>query len=539
MTSRRQLVLGRRIFTSDPQRPWAEALVIDGETIAFVGDRQAGRDFAGPDAEVVDAGDGIVVPGFVDAHAHVIMTGASLLKAQLRPADNLDEIRSALLAWAAANPGSRRILGTGWRYLALDRSPHRNMLDDLFPDTPVYLEASDLHSTWVNSAALTELAIDEHTPDPIGGEIVRDPATAAATGHLQENASVLFVWPLLADVDDETRDGHLLAAVEAYSESGVTTAVDMALDPQMWASMLRLEAAGALNVRIIGHVMMLRSGDPDDELQQVAAAAAMAATSSSDRLRIAGIKIIIDGTIDGCTAALIDPYFDGRTAEPIWDLQSLIPVVTAADALGMQVALHAIGDLAVRSAIDAVEAAITTNGQRHARHRIEHLEYVDEHDVARLAALGITASMQPVHVDPSNLDNWIRMLGPSRARRGFAWREFLDAGTTLAFGTDTPTASHLPLHNMFLATTRRAPSNPQLTPHRPDFAVPLPDAVVHATRDAAWASCAESSVGMLRTGMMADMIILDRDPFDADALQLLETVVVRTLVAGRTVHPAG
>jgi hypothetical protein len=538
MTSSRILVHGGRVFTSDPDGLWAAAVVVDGDRIAFVGDEAGARAAAGDDAEMIDLAGGVAMPGFVDGHAHLLMTGAALLKAQLRTAGSLDEIRRRLVEWRAENPDAPRVLGISWQFSALpNATPHRDMLDDLFPDVPVYLDANDLHSTWVNSAALRELGITDDTPDPIGGEIVRDPATGQATGHLQENATVDMVWPLLSRVDDATRDAHLAATLAAYNETGVTTSVDMALERGALNAMQRAEANGTLTVRVMGHWIIHRDPDPAKELEQVATAVRLAAETHSDLLRVMGIKIIVDGTIDGCTAALIEPYTTGTNAEPIWDAESLERVVTAADAAGLQIALHAIGDQAIRIAIDALEHAAAVNGPRERRHRIEHLEYTDEADVVRLAPLGITASMQPVHIDPAIYSNWGEMLGDQRANRGFAWREFLDAGTTLAFGTDTPTAPYEPLHNMYIAATRKSPGDPTLVPHRPDNALPLGEAVVHGTRDSAWASFLQDRVGMLRAGLLADVILLDGDPFAAAPEALLSAQVVRTLLGGRTVHP--
>ena len=538
-----ELFQGGRIFTSDPSQPWAEAVVIDGERITFVGSVVNAAVAAGPDAVVHDVAGGLVLPGFVDAHAHLTMTGNALLKAQLRSATELGEVQRRLGEWADANPGAPRILGVGWGYWAVPGGvPTREMLDKVSTERPIYAEASDLHSCWVNTAALAELGIGDDTPDPIGGRIVRDPVTGSATGHLLENASVNLVWPLLALVEPATLDGYLAAAICAYNESGVTAAVDMALDGDMLASMQRADDDGTLSVRVVGHWLIHRTGDPATEMAQVDKVIRLAtrlAERPSPRLRLAGIKIIVDGTIDGCTAALINPYADGTNDSGIWDLDALLPIVRAADAAGLQIALHAIGDQAVRNAIDAFEQAGRVNGAAATaarRHRIEHLEYVDVGDVGRLARLGITASMQPVHADPAGLANWTAMLGDERADRGFAWREFLDAGTTLAFGTDTPTAPHLPLHNMYIATTRRSPGDPTIPPHRPDNALSLAEAIVHATRDAAWASAAESSVGMLRAGLLADLIVLDRDPFDGPAESLLTARVVRTVSGGRTVH---
>jgi predicted amidohydrolase YtcJ len=535
----RRLISGGRVFTSDRSAPWAEALVTEGERIVFVGSLDQAAALAGPQAEHVDAMGGVVMPGFVDAHAHLLMTGDSLLKAQLRTAHDLGEITARVAQWAHANPDAPRVLGTSWLFSSVpDGRPTRQMLDDVVSDRPVYLEANDLHSTWVNTRGLDELGITDDTPDPIGGRIVRDPATGQATGHLLENVSVTMVWPLLARVDEATRDAHLAATVRAYRESGVTTAVDMALNTSAADTIARAEAAGDLDVRVIAHWLIHRSGDPAGELAQVDHAAQMAARHHTDRFRIAGIKVIVDGTIDGCTAAMIDPYADGSNADAIWDAPSLDAVVAAADALGLQVALHAIGDLAVRTALDAIEHAIEVNPPRERRHRIEHLEYVDPVDVPRLAALGITASMQPVHIDPAVVDNWTAMLGDHRADRGFAWPEYRDSGATLAFSTDTPTAPHEPLPNMYIAATRKSPGDATLTPHRPDFAVPLTEAVIHGTRDAAWASWADGQLGELTAGAYADIIVLDRDPFALGPDALLDASIVLTISGGKIVHDA-
>jgi predicted amidohydrolase YtcJ len=532
----RQLFRGGRVFTSDPDQPWAEAVVVEGESIAFVGTVPEAESVAGPGAEVIDVAGGIVMPGFVDAHAHMLMTGASLVKAQLRDAATVDEIGRRLVAWRDANPDAPRVLGVSWLFSAIpDGLPTAAMLDAYIDDRPVYLEANDLHSSWVNTKALEELGITADAPDPIGGKIVRD-SRGNATGLLLENASYFMVWPLLADVDDATRDRHLGAALQAYAAAGVTTAVDMALDHAGLETMLRAEARGELTMRLHAHWLISRRDDATEELAQVAEAANLAAQHQRDHFRINGIKVIVDGTIDGCTAALLEPYTNGLNADPIWPLDRLTPVVTAADAAGMQAALHAIGDRAVRTAIDAIASASAINGSDGRRHRIEHLEYVDEADVPRLAPLGITASMQPVHINPSTLANWEEVLGEPRASRGFAWPEFVDAGTTLAFGTDTPTAPHDPLHNMYIAATRKSPTDPHLHPHRPDFALPLADAVRHGTGDAAWASFVEGRVGKLRAGLAADLIVLDIDPFEGDAESLLRARVMSTVCGGRTVY---
>jgi predicted amidohydrolase YtcJ len=525
---------GARVFTAG-EPAWADAVAVVGDRIACVGTEADAREAAGPGADVVELDGGVVLPGFVDGHAHLLMSGAAELRANLRGARDLPEIARRLRAWAGERPDAPRVLGQGWLFSAVPGGvPTRQLLDSIIPDRPVYLDAADYHSVWVNTPALRELGITADTPDPVGGAIVRD-ATGEATGHLVETAALELVWPHLAGVATDTdRDAHLAAATSAYSACGVTGAVDMALDGDALAAMARAERAGTLTVRIVAHWLVPRRGTAADQLAQVAEAARLAERHRSPWLRVTGIKLIVDGVIDGCTAALSEPYADGTNAGPIWDYDALAPVVAAADAAGLQVALHAIGDKAVRIALDALEHAADVNGPRPRRHRIEHLEYTDPADVPRLARLGVTASMQPVHADPAIQDNWRAMLGDSRVERGFAWPEFVDAGARLALGTDTPTAPHHALPNMYVAATRRSATDPALPPNQPRYALPLADAIRHATRDAAWA-CGADDRGRLEAGLLADLVVLDRDPFTDGPQALLDAKILRTVVGGRNV----
>jgi predicted amidohydrolase YtcJ len=528
---------GGRIFTADPATPWAEALVVDGEQITFAGDLSAAREAAGPARREEELGGALTLPGFVDAHAHLLMAGEAQLRVPLTDAGDLAEIQQRLAIRAKEQPDAPRVLGRGWLFSAVPGGlPTKEMLDEVVPDRPVYLDANDYHSCWVNGAALAELGVTRSTPDPIGGRIVRD-ADGEATGFLEETAAATLAWPFLDSVvTDPDRDRSLAAIAAAYTSSGVTTVVDMALDDVALTALNRADQAETLGLRVIGHWLVPRGGSAADHLAEVERAAELARSERAARLRIAGIKLVVDGVIDGCTAAMLEPYANGSNSEPIWDLDALVPVVTAADAAGLQIAMHAIGDRAVRTALDALERAVERNGPRERRHRIEHLEYVDRADVARLASLGVTASMQPVHCDPAIISNWLDMLGDARGERGFAWPEMTAAGALLAFGTDTPTAPLSPLHNMFIASTRRSALNPPLAPYLPHFALPLADAIAHGTADAAWACRGDGTFGSLKPGLAADFVVLDADPFAAGPEALLTARVVRTVAGGATIH---
>jgi len=523
-----------RIFTADDPH-WADALVVVDDRIGYVGDEATARRIAGAEFTEVDLDGRLVLPGFVDAHAHVVATGAASDQVDLWGASDLAEIQRRISEWSAEHPDAPRVRAQGWKHSALpDGGPTRHHLDAIVSDRPVYAQAYDLHSIWVNTAALAELGIDAHTVAPAGGSIARHPATGEATGYIDETAMQQLVWPVLeAMTTDRERDNHLALVLAGYRDAGVTAAVDMALNEADLATMVRAQQNGSLSARLVAHWIIQRSDDPAVNLAQVARAAELAGHHDTPWLRVTGIKVTVDGTIDGCTAAMGLPFADGSTTEPIWDLETLAPVVAAADAAGLQVAMHAIGDEAVRIAIEAVERAVQANGPRPRRHRIEHLEVVEKADITRLAALGITASMQPVHADPFIQENWRAMLGDHRVERGYPWPEMTEAGATLAFGTDSPTSPYAPLPNMFVAATRRSTFDPSLPANIPAYALPLADAIRHATRDAAWSCRAETQFGTLAAGLLADFIVVDRDVFDGPVEGLLAARIVRTVVGGR------
>ncbi|MFJ3957459.1 amidohydrolase [Arthrobacter sp. NPDC090010] len=533
-----ELYWNARFFTADKRR-WAEALLVNDGRIVYTGELATARRLASEGTSEIDLDGGTVLPGFVDGHAHVVGTGEAATQVDLWGAADLAEIQRRIGAWAAAHPEAPVIRAHGWNHGALPGGvPDRSQLDAVVPDRPVYAQAYDFHSIWLNSAALAAVGIDEHTVSPPGGTVHRD-AAGHATGYVDETAMHRLVWPQLdAQVTDEARDAALAAALASYREIGVTASTEMALDDGDLAAMERAEANGTLTARIAAHWRVQPTGDLEENLAQVKRVAGLAAGHSSEWLRITGIKVLIDGTVDGCTAALGAPYADGSTATPVWSLDELAPVVAAADAAGLQVAMHAIGDEAIRIAIGAVEHAIAENGPAERRHRIEHLEVTDPADIQRLAALGITASMQPVHADPAIQGNWRAMLGDERAERGYPWSEMSEAGAPLVFGTDSPTSPQAPLPNMFVAATRRSALEPGLEPNLAKYAVPLADAVEHATRDAAWACRAEHAYGRLAAGLHADFVVLDRDVFTSPVDELLETRVIRTVIGGRTVHEA-
>lgn len=521
------------VFTGDGSL--AEAVAVDESQVVAVGSVTEVREQAGSGAEVVEC-PGLVVPGFVDSHVHLHMHGEAALRADLVMATSWADIRATVQRWADAHPEAPRVLGRAWLHEMLgDAQPTRQLLDEVVPDRPCYLDSSDYHSVWVNTAALREMGLDASTPDPVGGHIHRE-ADGQPSGLLDETALTTIAWPFLARTrTPDDRDRHLRAAVADFHAAGVTSVVDMAVDEDAWASFHRVQTADEPHVRIGGHWLVDASRPLEERLRQVERAAETAHEGQGPLLRSHGIKIIVDGVIDGCTAALSEPYTTGEHPDPIWPYDDLVPVIRAAHEAGIAVAMHAIGDRAVSTALDALETVLGSHPKPH-RHRIEHLEYTTPGTAQRCADLGVVVSMQPVHSDPFILPTWRRMLGPERAARGFAWPEFLDAGCTLAFGTDTPTAPHHALPNLWIATTRRSAFDPGLPANNPSLALPVDTALQHSTRTGAFAAGEEQRTGVLAPGLAADLAVLDRNPLVEGPEALLEGKVLRTVAAGRVVH---
>ncbi|ORY01437.1 amidohydrolase family protein [Clohesyomyces aquaticus] len=474
-----------------------------------------------------------VLPGFIDGHCHFLMLGQSLHKLDLDGCNKIDDIRSRIAQFAKENPAKERLLCRGWMHSMTDGEAKASMLDDLDP-RPIFIDSKDLHSTWCNSAALQEMDV-QNMKDPAGGTIERD-SDGNPSGLLSEASVLTIVWPHLARVaTTKEKTDALKAGIAAYHEAGYTGCIDMAMDENAWEAILALrDSEDGLLIRLAAHWLITPSADEASRLAQVDRAIELQRkfnTQTSPDLRIVGIKVICDGVIDACTAALTEPYSNNHTStDPIWNADMLGPVVTKASSSGLQCALHAIGDAAVHLAINALEA-YTKPGQRH---RIEHLELTSPTDAARLGKLGIIASIQPVHADPAILRAWPKLLGLERVQRAFAYSEFAEHGAVLAIGSDSPTAPHAPIKNLYVATTRKSARNPDAGDMlvNENFKIGICEAVTAATKGSAYSCFSEDKVGILEVGKLADFVVVDMD-FQAGGL--LEAKVMQTWFDGKVV----
>lgn len=532
-----------KVFTADPARPWSPSFAVRDDRFLVIGCDEEVMATASGDGETPEQADldgALVIPGVIDGHFHLTQTGGSLQRVDLVLAKSLGDIQDAVREHAARFPRRHWVLGKSWLFDAVPGEPTAAMLDAAVRHRPVLLDANDFHSTWVNSVGLEALGITDHTPDPAGGRIARD-ESGRATGFLEETAAELAWEHLEKMATEEEHRRHLDDAIRALNAAGITTVIDMGMSAVSLEAIDNAERRGDLDVRVVAHWMMSREGSAAAHLAQVSHAAELRRRHTSDRLRVTGVKFITDGVIDGCTAHVSEPYTNGTLPDPIWDYEALEPVVAAADKAGLQVALHAIGDAAVRSALNAIENAYRVNGgdPRTRRHRIEHIEYCNPADIQRFAQLNVTASMQPVHADPAIQSNWRELLGPERSAAGFPVAALLASGARVVFGTDAPTAPFAPLPNLFIATTRRSALDPGSATNEPKNVVPIHDALQFATAHGAWSCFAEDRLGTVSPGKLADFAVVDPDITEADPERLLDTSVLRTVVGGRTVHSRG
>ncbi|KAH8905726.1 amidohydrolase 3 [Coniochaeta sp. PMI_546] len=517
---------------------FASSLVIQDSLITAVGSSSTpaiAAALSSPTTTTVDLGGKTILPGFVDGHMHLMLLGQSLQKLDLGPCKSLADIQSTIRSYAAANPALPRILCRNWMHSMTPDGVSAKDLDGLDElERPILIDTKDLHSAWCNTAGIAALGAEEW-PDVPGGIIERDEA-GKVTGVFSEAANITYVWPYIASVASmDERVAAIRAAVSAYHASGYTGMVDMAMDEGAWAAVLALrkESGGHFGMRLSAYWLIKPSKTEAENLAQVDRAAELARLYNSQTTpdcRVVGIKVIGDGIIDACTAGLTEPYsHNGQGANPMWTKEELEPVVRRADEAGLQIALHAIGDATIKMAVDVLAEWASPSR----RPRMEHIELASREDADRLGRFGITASIQPVHADPAILRAWPRLIGEHRCKRAFAYREFADGGAPLALGSDSPTAPHSPLGNLYVGTTRRSYREPEMgAAVNEHFALGLCEAVAAATEGAAYSCFDDGRVGRLAVGLKADFVVVD---MQWEKAKLLEAKITETWFDGKKV----
>lgn len=532
------VVVNGRVFSPGGGSPPGEAVAVAGNKILAVGSSAAVRALAKPGTTVIDARGGSILPGFDDAHLHLVSGGLGLDQVNLLDATTLRAIEERIRAFAASRPDSAWVLGRGWYYGPFPGGlPTRQQLDALVPDRPAYMRCYDGHTGWANSLALAAAGITKATPDPKGGVIVRDPKTGEPTGALKESAEDLMraVLPKPGRAD---RLRAVRAAIAEAHRFGLTSVQNGDGDEDTLSLFEEIRREGGLDLRVSA---ALDVPAPFNE----------AALAEMDRLRSRfgddpvlkadAAKLYIDGVIEAHTAAMLAPYANRPTAgEPLFLAADLDRIVAALDRDGWQIWIHAIGDRGIRMSLDAFERAAAANPApaRGRRHRLEHIETIDPADIPRFGRLGVIAVQQPFHGNPSpsQLDVWSANIGPERASRGWAQRSIRDAGGRLAMGSDWPVVSLDPRFELHMAATRETAEGTPKGGWLPEQKIPLAAAVEAYTSGAAYASFDEARKGTLRPGMLADIVVMSKDILALPPEGLLEAVVDWTIFDGRVVY---
>ena len=528
-----RILVNALIWTGDSARPAATALAIRGDRIIAVGDDATIRALAAEVTVVEDVGGRRVVPGFHDAHWHL----PTRRTADLVGAADEREVVRRLQVFATTLPADAWITGRGWTPDMFPRNvAHRRYLDGAFGDRPVVITDRDGHQTLANSRALSLAAVSAETREPAGGAIIRD-ADGTPTGLLQETASALVRRELPDPSEDEIYaalryEMHRAAAFGLTAlqvANGLSTAETNAFE--------RAVAEDSMLVRF--RVAVPFGKDVSDSALR--AYVALRDGARGPLLRYGIAKGMLDGTVDAGTAAMLAPYsIGGGTGLPRFTATELTEAVTRYDSAGIQVALHAIGDLAIRMSLDAFGAAAARNGARDRRHRVEHLEVPDPVDIPRFAQLGVIASSQAIFAGPdeTTLTNYAPLLGPVRASHAMPFRALDDAGAVQAFGSDYPVFSMDPMLGIHIAVTRQMPDGTPPGGWFPEHRIGLEAALRHYTRDAAYAAFREQELGVLAPGMLADFVVLSEEIIGAEAAALLRTKPVLTVMGGRVTFRA-
>jgi predicted amidohydrolase YtcJ len=532
------LIVGAPVYTADPARPWADAVAVRAGRVAAVGPEVEVAALRGPATRVLRLDGGLVLPGFTDAHVHTATSGLELARCDLHGVEP-EGYAAAVARYAADHPGLPWVVGGGWETAAFGTAgPRAAALDAVVGDRPVLLDSADGHSAWVNRRALELAGITRATPDPPRGRIQRD-AAGEPTGALHEAAKAL-----VGDLAPEPSQPEWEAAIERgqahLHRLGVTAWQDAAVEPPMLAAYRALAERG----RLTGRAVAALSWRPEDGEAQLAGLVERRERGTLGRLRASAVKIFADGIFENATAAMLDPYLDGD-GHPTGNLgigmlapEELARVVTALDAEGFDVHVHAIGDRAVRDTLDAFEAAAAANGRRDARHQIAHLQFVHPDDRPRFRRLGVVANAQPFWscLDGAMRELTLPFLDPERAGWQYPWASLRRAGAVLAFGSDWSVSTANPLEEIEVAVRRVAPDDRDGEVFLPAERVDLPTALDAFTSGAAYALRLEAATGSVTPGKLADLAVLDRDPFDEAAGPAGDARVVATLVEGEPVH---
>jgi predicted amidohydrolase YtcJ len=526
------IVVNARVWTVDPSRPEAEAVAVTGDRIVAVGARADIEKLRGQATRVIDGSGRFVMPGFNDAHIHLMTGGAQLDSVDLKDAATPGEFARRIGERAKGAAKGEWILGGNWDEQAWPGAPlpTRALVDGVTPDTPVFVTRYDEHMSLANSVALRLAGVTAATTDPPGGVIVRD-AKGNPTGILKDAAQA-YVFRVIPPPTAEQRDRTLRRALGHMASLGVTSVQDMGPDPDNVAAYEALASRGELTARI--------RAVPAEVPLAARLASGPVRHHPSAFLQVSGAKGFADGSLGSTTAFFFEPYTDdpasrGLLADEMQPLDGMRSRLVAIDKAGEQLCIHAIGDRAISMVLDLFEDVQRANGLRDRRPRIEHSQHLAPKDFVRYAQLGAIASVQPYHAIDDG--KWAeKRIGAERAKTTYAFRSFLDSGVRVAFGTDWPVAPLDPLQTIYAAVTRATLDGKRPGGWVPEQKVGVAQALEAYTTGAACAEFEEGNKGSISVGKLADLVMLSGDPFRVAPEAIAGLKVAMTLVGGKVVY---
>jgi predicted amidohydrolase YtcJ len=525
------VITNATVWTVDKAHPTAQAVAVLGDRIVAVGSNADVDVWRGHDTKVIDAGGKLVLPGFNDAHVHFVSGGLQLESVQLNDATSKQEFVHRIAAQAKKTPRGEWIQGgdwdeTKWSPLSL---PTKELIDPVTPENPVFVSRYDGHSALANSAALRLAGITSQTPDPPGGVIVRD-AQGNPTGDLKDAATDI-VFKVIPPLSHQQRLRAVRRALEYAASLGVTSVQNMDPDYADIAAYAELLQNGELTTRIYAAPLI----DQVDDQVKIGIRHAF----GGPFLRIGAVKAFADGSLGSRTAYFFEPFSDepgnhGLLGEEMQPLSLMRDRMMKADAAGLQICTHAIGDQAISIILDLYADVVKAHGEMDRRLRIEHAQHMAAKDFDRFAQLNVIASVQPYHAIDDG--RWAEgYIGHDRATRTYAFRTFLNHGVHLAFGTDWDVAPLNPLSTIYAAVTRATLDGKNPNGWFPEQKLTVAEAVEAYTMGSAYAEFQEKQKGSIAPGKLADMVVLSDDIFSIDPAKIRDVKVLKTIVGGKVV----
>ena len=537
------LMLNGKVYTVNHEQSWAEAIAITDGRIIWVGNSDDANQWQGEGTRTIDLGGKMVLPGFQDIHIHPVHSGVSYQQCALFDVEGVELLQQRIKQCAESEPGEW-IRGGGWLVTNFAPSglPDKKLLDEIVPDRPVALKSSDGHSMWVNSLALDLAGINADTQDPAGGRIDRYPNSTEPSGSLQETSAMNLVHIVEPELTQKELEAGLAYSRDHLHSLGITAVQDALLkltpgDAYFGLpAYLALEERGELNL----HVINAMYWQNDISLEEQLPAFLKARDESTPYIHNTAIKIWQDGVIETETAALLEPYLnrgDQFVGELLNEPAVLNEAVTALDAAGFQIHFHAIGDRAIRSAFDSIQAAREANGKHDNRHHISHIQLFSPEDIPRFAELDVVANFQPLWAieDGYITDLTIPRIGEERGKFLYPIGSVQRTGARVAFGSDWYVTSANPLDGIEAAVTRLDPDGKTDEPLGENEEINLAQAIENYTLNSAYVNFLDVDTGSIEIGKLADIIVLDRNLFDVPASEINQVRVIATLFRGELV----